>query len=61
MDNDISITLKTIKILNDTPYFNNDNICDLYKRLFDKIHDTNSSQNTLFLQSETISALVLAL
>ena len=50
MDNDISITLKTIKILNDSPYFNNDNICNVYKRLFDKIHDTNSSHNTLFLK-----------
>mgnify|MGYP000894952071 CR=1 FL=1 len=50
MDNDISITLKTIKILNDSQYFNNDNICNVYKRLFDKIHDTNSSHNTLFLK-----------
>jgi len=50
MDNDISITLKTIKILNDSQYFNNDNICNVYKRLFDKIHDSNPLHNTLFLK-----------
>ena len=49
MDNDLMITLKAIKILNNTPYFNNDKICDLYKRLFEQLY-SSQNQNTLFIK-----------
>ena len=49
MDNNLMITLKTIKLLNSKEYFNNDKICELYKRLFDKSYSLDI-KNTLFLE-----------
>ena len=48
LNNDLLITLKAIKILNDSPYFDNDKICDLYKRLFDKLY-LSQNQESLFI------------
>ncbi len=48
LNNNLLITLKAIKILNDCPYFDNDKICDLYKRLFDKLY-LSQNQESLFI------------
>ena len=48
LDNVLIVTLKAIKILNDSPYFDNDKICDLYKRLFDKLY-LSQNQESLFI------------
>ena len=48
IDNDLIVTLKAIKILNNSPYFDNDKICALYKRLFDKLY-LSKNQESLFI------------
>lgn len=49
LDNDLIVTLKAIKILNDTPYFDNDKICDLYKRLFEQLYLSQNQESIIIM------------